>query len=203
MRFVVPEDGRGEAGVGEHGEGFGHVPAFRAGAAAHDEDGLVGVVLVLRRVVVGGEEVAVGKLLDGGVVVVDADARRDAELPADAGHAVVAEIGEEFVGVVPGLGGVGAGVRALGAMGCCLTAVSKKKCCGGRGLGVGMGRLHDAEADVAFLRGVGGSHAGAVGCAGEVGRGGGDVEVGELRCRPFVSRRCAGSRGRRRERTLV
>ncbi len=104
---IVPDDGSGEAGVGEEGEGFGHVPVFGAGAAAEDHDGLVGVVLAIGRVVEGGEEVAVGENLDCGVVVVDAEAGREAETPADGGHALAGEVGEELVRAVEGLLRVG------------------------------------------------------------------------------------------------
>ncbi len=65
-----------------------------------------------------------GSCLDRGVVIVDAEAGREAERPADAGHALAGEVGEEFVRVVAGLGGVGvvdgfesAGVPVMGAGG--------------------------------------------------------------------------------------
>ena len=104
---VVPDDGCGEAGVGEDGERFGHVPVFGAGAAAEDHHGLVGVVFAVGRVVEGGEEVAVGENLDRGVVIVDAEAGSEAETPADGGHALAGEVGEELVGAVEGLLRVG------------------------------------------------------------------------------------------------
>src|SRR6266702_4241442 len=178
MRLVVPEDGSGEPGVGEHGEDFGRVPVFGAGATAHDEDGLVGVVLVDGRVVVCGEVVAVGKLLNGGVVIADAETGGEAELPTNAGHAVSVEIREEFVGVIPGLVGIGAGGKRGGSDGLLLHGALEEEALPGGGLGYGRGGLYDAEADVAFLRRVRGSHAGAVGGASEVRCGCGNVEVG-------------------------
>src|SRR5581483_7991101 len=97
---VVPDDRGSEPGVREDGEWFGHIPVVGAGAAAQHHDGLVGVILEVGRGVEGGEEVAVGEHLYGGVVIVDAETARKAEAPADGRHALTAEIGEELVGAV-------------------------------------------------------------------------------------------------------
>ncbi len=87
--MIVPEDRRGAGGIGKIGPRLGHVPVFRAGAAAHHHDGLVGIVFVAGRVVVRGDHVAVGKHLNGGVVIVDAETGRKAGAPTNIGHAIV------------------------------------------------------------------------------------------------------------------
>ena len=161
---------RGVGGVREIWEGLGEVPVVAAGAAAHGDDGLVGIVLELLVVVEGGEEISVGKLLDGGVVPVDAEAAGQADGPSvDRLGTVFTDVREEQAGVVVGLGGVWPGGGGDGGLfdgglevGDVVVRVVERR----------RGRLHDdAEGNIAGERGEGGRHAGAVGGAGEEERG--------------------------------
>ena len=132
MAVIVPENGRSAGGIGKVGPGLRHIPVLGAGAAAHHHHGLVGIVFVARRVVVGGDHVAIGENLNRGVVIVDAETAGKAGAPANIGHRFAIEIGKEFVHVIEGL-------RRIGATRCgdgvCFTSVKKKNCVTGEGLG--------------------------------------------------------------------
>ena len=109
--MIVPEDRSGASSIGKIGPRFRHVPIFSAGAAAHDHDGLVGIVFLVGRVVVGRDDVAVRKNLNGRVVIVDAKTGRKTHAPTDVRHRLAVEIREQLVHVIEGLGRIGTCTR--------------------------------------------------------------------------------------------
>src|ERR1035437_6087607 len=151
VRFVVPYDGGCERGVGDVREALGCAPVFGSGAASHDEDGLVGIVLVDGGVVVGSEDVAVRQLLNRRVVIVDAESWCEAKLPTYAGHALALEAGEDFVHVIPGLRGIWGADRRAAEKALLLDRGRKKELLSGARFCIDRRRLYHAEADIAIL----------------------------------------------------